>query len=321
MKTPKITFLIVVLCLNFQFLRAQNTYQTIDASACKTLITEQSENPNFVIIDLRQPNYWTTEHVSGAINRNFYDGDFSQQLQALPRHKMYLIYCQGGGRSARTLSQMKDLNFEAVYEMSGGISAWKSQYETSYETFAKAMLVSYTDTIQGTSSSDTIRVKLTNRGNKTLAFDSIQFIDEHTIEHNFNEDMVLDGAEDYTFEMVRTPAYTADDSTMVTILTNGGSVEFSIKVYKDVIQSSSFESIAELLVFPNPASHFFSVKNTNGQTMRDIRLISMTGKVVLYKSEVMEGDRVNISNLPKGLYVLHFTMDNQIYSKKLVINQ
>jgi rhodanese-related sulfurtransferase len=105
-----------------------NKYKTISALSCDSLIKANTENPNFVILDVRTPDVWKSEHLSGSINRNYYDADFDAQLNALPKNKIFLLHCQSGGRSAPSLAKLKNLNFAEVYEMSGGINLWKANH-------------------------------------------------------------------------------------------------------------------------------------------------------------------------------------------------
>jgi rhodanese-related sulfurtransferase len=104
-----------------------NKYKTISASACDSLIQANATNPEFVILDVRTPEVWKSDHLTGSINRNYYDADFDSQLNALPKNKIFLLHCQSGGRSAPTLAKMKTMNFAEVYEMSSGINAWKAK--------------------------------------------------------------------------------------------------------------------------------------------------------------------------------------------------
>ncbi|WP_420581321.1 rhodanese-like domain-containing protein [Reichenbachiella sp.] len=85
------------------------------------------EQENFVILDLRTDEEVAEGKVPGAEQLDFYGDDFDEKLKALNKETTYYIYCRSGGRSGKTLSQMKDLGFKKVYEMRGGMNAWKAK--------------------------------------------------------------------------------------------------------------------------------------------------------------------------------------------------
>jgi len=92
-----------------------------------TLIQENQDNLNFVIIDVRTPEEFTEEHIENAINLDYRSETFHDELNTLDRDKAYLIYCATGIRSGSTLDMMAELDFSEVYNMSGGINQWKAE--------------------------------------------------------------------------------------------------------------------------------------------------------------------------------------------------
>ena len=92
-----------------------------------TLMQENQENPEFVIIDVRTPEEFAEGHIEGAINIDFYSETFQDELDILDKNKTYLIYCRSGGRSGSALDIMEALNFREVYNMTGGIIQWKAE--------------------------------------------------------------------------------------------------------------------------------------------------------------------------------------------------
>lgn len=92
-----------------------------------TLIQNNQNNPDFVIIDVRTPNEFAEGHIENAINVDFRSETFRDELNKLERNKTYLVYCRIGGRSGSALEIMKELNFREAYNMLGGINVWKSE--------------------------------------------------------------------------------------------------------------------------------------------------------------------------------------------------
>ncbi len=89
-----------------------------------TLIQENQNNPDFVIIDVRTPEEFADGHIENAVNIDFYAETFRDELNKLDKDKTYFIYCRSGNRSGSALDIMAELNFREVYNLSGGITAW-----------------------------------------------------------------------------------------------------------------------------------------------------------------------------------------------------
>ena len=122
---------ILVLITSFNFLfagyaSAENIYGRLTAFQCDSLIKANETNPNFVILDVRTSGEWNGYHIMGSINRSTGLADFTTQLDALPKQKIFLLHCQSGGRSAGAFQKMKDFQFAEVYEMIGGINSWNA---------------------------------------------------------------------------------------------------------------------------------------------------------------------------------------------------
>ena len=92
-----------------------------------TLIEENRDNPDFVIIDVRTRQEFAEGHIENAVNIDFYSDTFRDDLENLDKNKTYLIYCRSGGRSGSALNIMAELNFSEVYNIPGGITRWKAE--------------------------------------------------------------------------------------------------------------------------------------------------------------------------------------------------
>jgi len=92
-----------------------------------TLIQNNQNNPDFVIVDVRTPEEFAEEHIENAINVDFRSEAFRDELNKLDKNKTYLIYCRSGARSGKALNIMEELNFREVYNISGGIIEWKAE--------------------------------------------------------------------------------------------------------------------------------------------------------------------------------------------------
>ena len=91
-----------------------------------TLIQDNQNNPDFVIIDVRTPQEFTEGHIENAISIDFYSDTFRDELDNLDKNKTYLIYCRSGVRSGNALDIMAELGFKEVYDIAGGMVAWEA---------------------------------------------------------------------------------------------------------------------------------------------------------------------------------------------------
>ena len=108
-------------------LNETTTIEDITPQEAFTLIQNNQNNPDFVIIDVRTPAEFAGEHIENATNINFYSETFRDTLKNLDKDKTYLIYCAVGGRSGSALDIMAELNFKEAYNILGGINQWKTE--------------------------------------------------------------------------------------------------------------------------------------------------------------------------------------------------
>jgi rhodanese-related sulfurtransferase len=92
-----------------------------------SLIQQNKANPNFIILDVRTPEEFRDGHIKDAVNLNYNSPTFKTDLNGLDKTKAYLIYCRTSGRSRRAFGIMKELEFQEVYHMLGGIVRWMSE--------------------------------------------------------------------------------------------------------------------------------------------------------------------------------------------------
>lgn len=300
-------------------------YKTIPAIKCDSLIKANAKNPNFVILDVRTPAAWLSDHLEGSICRNFYDGDFTAQLTALPKNKIYLLHCQSGGRSAPTLVQMKNLNFAEVYEMSGGINTWKSASLKTTSILAPClMLVSNGGTKNGAvqyGKADTLKVTLTNRANDTLKFSSVTLPEGAEFSSNFDLKKKLTGSEDYTFSVYYKPLQHSSDSVHIGIKSNGGDLTLSIILKVATILESQQISRNEMRIYPNPAKSFVTIENYPGMTISDVSIINENGMLVKKAFGIQASNRLDVADLPIGIYLVRITSNDRVFVRKLVLSR
>jgi len=100
---------------------------TVSPAEAAGIIEQNAGSDNFVLLDIRTPEEYGAGKIDGAINIDFYDADFRQQLDALDKDKHYVVYCNSGNRSGQSLSDFEDLGFTEVDNVSTGITGWYSE--------------------------------------------------------------------------------------------------------------------------------------------------------------------------------------------------
>lgn len=86
-----------------------------------------SETQNEILIDLRSHGeLHQIGPISGARALDWNGGVFQKIYGNFPKEgNTFMLYCQSGGRSAKAVEMMKNEGFTNVYELEGGIQAWK----------------------------------------------------------------------------------------------------------------------------------------------------------------------------------------------------
>ena len=84
----------------------------------------EDDPAGLVVLDIRTPEEFNEARLADAVNVDFYDADFADQLDALDKNDPYVMYCRSGNRSSEAIKTMKDLGFVEVYEIDGGIANW-----------------------------------------------------------------------------------------------------------------------------------------------------------------------------------------------------
>jgi rhodanese-related sulfurtransferase len=114
---------LLILCCTAFVANAQ-IHMDITANQAYTLITTNERNPSFTIIDFRTASSYTSGHIRNAINIDYYSSTLRNQLNALNKNVIYLVYCQSGSRSNLAMDIMLELGFIENYNIIGGINAW-----------------------------------------------------------------------------------------------------------------------------------------------------------------------------------------------------
>ena len=80
-----------------------------------------------VILDVREPDEYTSGHLPGA--RNMPQADILMRIGEIPRNEHLLVVCESGARSQGAARFLIGQGYHDVVDMAGGTSAWRSAGE------------------------------------------------------------------------------------------------------------------------------------------------------------------------------------------------
>jgi len=79
------------------------------------------------LLDVREPHEQAICRIEGA--RLIPLGELERRAAELPEGRRILVHCKSGGRSARAVTRLRELGFENVWNVSGGIIAWAREID------------------------------------------------------------------------------------------------------------------------------------------------------------------------------------------------
>jgi rhodanese-related sulfurtransferase len=82
------------------------------------------DTPNAILLDVRSASEVKQGALPNAVNIVF-DESFSDKLGSLSKETPVFVYCAAGKRSAKAAEILKEKGFKEVYQLKGGLHAWK----------------------------------------------------------------------------------------------------------------------------------------------------------------------------------------------------
>jgi thioredoxin len=80
------------------------------------------------LLDVRTASEYNSGHLKNSMQADWTDkNQFLDRTQYLDKNKPLFVYCLSGARSAAAADWFRKQGFQAVYELKGGISSWKTQ--------------------------------------------------------------------------------------------------------------------------------------------------------------------------------------------------
>jgi len=98
-----------------------HTYSDVSATEFNQLMNDR---PDAILLDVRTPAEVQQQMLDGALNIDFMQPDFAQQVAGLDKNKTYLVYCRSGNRSDQACKLMAQQGFSDLYNLGGGLMRW-----------------------------------------------------------------------------------------------------------------------------------------------------------------------------------------------------
>ncbi|MGM0477907.1 MAG: T9SS type A sorting domain-containing protein [Bacteroidota bacterium] len=83
--------------------------------------------------------------------------------------------------------------------------------------------------------------------------------------------------------------------------------------------ANSIDLEDEISIFPNPNDSSFNVFLQNHKAYRSIELFNSMGKMVYSKETVGGQNKINVKNIPTGVYYLHLIAIDEVVTRKIII--
>ena len=81
------------------------------------------DTPDAILLDVRRPEEIAVERIENSRSIVF-DDNFETKLTELEQKPLF-VYCASGKRSAKAAAILRGKGYKNVYELEGGLGAWK----------------------------------------------------------------------------------------------------------------------------------------------------------------------------------------------------
>lgn len=87
----------------------------------------------------------------------------------------------------------------------------------------------------------------------------------------------------------------------------------------EVLSTKKVQETEEFYMYPNPVKNGAFVVVTKGSATKTIEILNLSGKTVFYTEKASHDNRVNVSGLRSGVYVIKVTEGTRTVNRKLII--
>lgn len=92
----------------------------------KELQELRQQHIEHVLLDVREPEERNISHMDGLFMPM---AELTERYHELPKDKLVVVHCRGGGRSKRATDFLLSQGFADVRNLTGGIKAWAAEFD------------------------------------------------------------------------------------------------------------------------------------------------------------------------------------------------
>ncbi len=104
---------------------SDQTAPAFDSLEAPVFARKMSE-PGTTLLDVRTPDEFRHGHIEGARNISLEGEDFENRIEELDPDRTYALYCRSDRRSGHAMQVMAEHGLGQVYDLDGGMDAWKA---------------------------------------------------------------------------------------------------------------------------------------------------------------------------------------------------
>ncbi|MCU0451079.1 MAG: thioredoxin domain-containing protein [Bernardetiaceae bacterium] len=94
--------------------------------------------PQAQVLDVRTKGEFAANHLSNALQADYNQpAEFAERTKFLDKTKPVFVYCLAGGRSAKAAEMLAAQGFTQVYDLAGGMNAWRNAKQPYVQSGAK----------------------------------------------------------------------------------------------------------------------------------------------------------------------------------------
>lgn len=108
-----------------QSAKTEEVTATVTMSSQPISVLDEVQMDEILLIDVRTPEEYKAGHVENALNINFFDENFTDQIKELNTDKTLYLYCRSGKRSMNASKALSDLGYKVV-NLEGGYNAYSA---------------------------------------------------------------------------------------------------------------------------------------------------------------------------------------------------
>ncbi|MFO8066587.1 MAG: M28 family peptidase [Bacteroidales bacterium] len=113
------------------------------------------------------------------------------------------------------------------------------------------------------------------------------------------------------------PSYNNEDQAVVFTQAVLASVVTLAKMEPPAVDITEIQDPEYSNVFPNPASDYISI-NINSNTTTELIIKNIAGQIIV-KRTISDGEKINISSFPAGIYLFEINGDNFVETHKVIL--